>query len=39
MLKVLEQRRISQEKSLDSVFELRQTLTEEEWARVFADLK
>jgi len=39
MLKVLEQRRISQEKSLDRVFELRQTLTEEEWARVFADLK
>jgi Sec-independent protein translocase protein TatA len=34
-----EQRRISQQKSLDRIFELRRTLTEEEWGKVFAKLE
>jgi hypothetical protein len=34
-----EQRRIAQATTLDRVFELRQTLTEEEWSKVFATLK
>jgi acyl carrier protein phosphodiesterase len=33
-----EQRRIAQSKSLDRLFELRQTLTEEEWNKVFAKI-
>jgi len=33
------QRRIAQEKSLDRIFELRQSLTEEEWHKLFATLK
>jgi hypothetical protein len=36
---VFEKRRIAQEKSLDRIFELRQTLTEEEWGKVFEKLK
>jgi hypothetical protein len=34
-----EQRRIAQSKSLDRVFELRKTLTEEEWNAIFAKLE
>jgi hypothetical protein len=34
-----EQRRIAQATTLDRVFELRQTLTEGEWSKVFATLK
>jgi|WetSurMetagenome_2_1015567.scaffolds.fasta_scaffold11234_6 hypothetical protein len=35
----LEQRRIAQAKSLDCIFKLRQTLTAEEWAKAFAELR
>ncbi len=34
-----EQRRTAQSKSLDRLFELRQTLTEEEWSKVFAKVR
>jgi hypothetical protein len=34
-----EQRRLSQEKGLDCIFALRQTLTAQEWDTVFASLK
>ncbi len=37
--KAVEQRRIAQGKSLDCLFELRMTLTEEEWNKVFASVK
>jgi len=35
----LEQRRVTQQKSLDCIFKLRQALTAEEWAKVFAELQ
>ncbi len=37
--KAVAQRRIAQEKALDCIFELRTTLTEEEWNKVFASVK
>ncbi len=37
--KAVEQRRIAQEKGLDCLFELRKTLTEDEWNKVFASVK
>ena len=39
MQQASEQRRVTQKKSLDRLFELRQTLTKEEWSKVFATLK
>jgi len=39
MQRATEQRRILQQKSLDRMFELRRTLTQEEWRKVFESLK
>ena len=39
MRQASEQRRVAQAMSLDRVFELRETLTQEEWNAVFAKLK
>jgi hypothetical protein len=39
MQQASEQRRVTRKKSLDRLFELRQTLTKEEWSKVFATLK